>query len=728
MSSPMLNLSELRQSAMHLAQAAASFSDAAQAMAAAAQALCNAVPEEDEANTVQISTEDVVVDNHSVESHDAPGAPNLNDDMKDKPEAAVQAQTTLVEDNENDYYMSDHDEEYVHALLRRQQEDTLQWDKVAAKDTVYVHTDQQTAAKSSSPKPHRDQVSSSCFPKRILVQSEADILATVCALAQQFDKVFCYLHWPLRSLGLYQKIIKDVSRTFVYSMTLQSPNRILEMFDKQSKAVMIFHETFDTKIVPRVKNRFCIIHTGWPRSVERYKAQITFQETPNVFLVAPSEGKGLYASSAQLLQHTTSRGDSGVAFPGGEITTMESRLQASLSTVADNLKEKAYMDWIETHSRGGQRYMPSWTPAMMAQYANEYILGVLQYKVSLVDSLSGTPEERLLPLLPAQFVSQHQLEEAVEEGLLEMAIDDSGINHGSHLPSDTQQGRQGHKYSYPDVLRVQKYSYILRDEYDLIPTACALVGLYDKLMCYATGSPYLIKLIKKLILGTNNVDVLTVDAVTPAETARVINTFNAKERAVLLLREDTKLDTAVLPPKTSCILHIGWPVDYSNYDHQTTHYPAHTAILIACIQDVDAFPSGLTILGQVAPFRNRAEVEATKLPALRLQVERLLGKETVQTKEQIYREWINDHGPHGQRRVASWSPITLALRANDYLLNALRYNSGSTSLNTPPGGLPALPKSFVEDSGLQQAAVAGILNILIQPVDEPHALSLEKTE
>ncbi|QRV75537.1 arginyl-tRNA synthetase [Ceratobasidium sp. AG-Ba] len=445
MSSPMLNLSELRQSAMHLAQAAASFSDAVQAMAAAAQALCNAIPEEDEANTVQISTEDVVVDNDAFEYHDLPGAPNLNDDMEDKTGTARQPQTTLVEveNNENDYYMS------VHALLRRQQDDILQRDKVATKDTVYVHTDQQAPGNLSSRTPHRDQVSSSYFPKRILVQKEADILATVCALAQQFDKVFCYLHWPLRLLGLYQKIIKDVTRTFVYSMTLQSPKRVLEMFDKQSKAVVIFHETFDTKIVPRANNRLCIIHTGWPCSVECYKAQITFQETPNVFLVAPSEGKELYASSPQVLQQTTPWDNSEVPFPDGITTTMESRLQTSLSTVAESVREKAYMDWIETHSRGSQRYMPSWTPAILARYANEYILGVLQYKLSLVDSLSGIPGERPLPQIPAQFVSQHQLEEAVEEGLLEMAIDDSGISHVSHSPSDPQQGHESHKNSHP---------------------------------------------------------------------------------------------------------------------------------------------------------------------------------------------------------------------------------------------------------------------------------------
>ncbi|QRW04448.1 hypothetical protein RhiLY_03447 [Ceratobasidium sp. AG-Ba] len=288
MSSPMLNLSELRQSAMHLPQAAASFSDAVQAMAAAAQALCNAIPEEDEANTVQISTEDVVVDNDAFEYHDLPGAPNLNDDMEDKTGTARQPQTTLVEveNNENDYYMSD-------------------------------------------------------------------------------------------------------------------------------------------------------------------KAQITFQETPNVFLVAPSEGKELYASSPQVLQQTTPWDNSEVPFPDGITTTMESRLQTSLSTVAESVREKAYMDWIETHSRGGQRYMPSWTPAILARYANEYILGVLQYKLSLVDSLSGIPGERPLPQIPAQFVSQHQLEEAVEEGLLEMAIDDSGISHVSHFPSDPQQGHESHKNSHP---------------------------------------------------------------------------------------------------------------------------------------------------------------------------------------------------------------------------------------------------------------------------------------
>ena len=46
------------------------------------------------------------------------------------------------------------------------------------------------------------------FQRRIIVDSEMDVLPIVCAVSRGFDKVVIYMHCALPSVPLYQKIVR----------------------------------------------------------------------------------------------------------------------------------------------------------------------------------------------------------------------------------------------------------------------------------------------------------------------------------------------------------------------------------------------------------------------------------------------------------------------------------------------------------------------------------------
>ncbi|KAG9083069.1 hypothetical protein FRC06_004706, partial [Ceratobasidium sp. 370] len=764
--------SRFRHAASCLAQAAVSLSAAAQAMSSAAEALSVAIPQfEDLFSRPLVHSGETVAPSKPGTSSNEPATHSLGvqpnsglepaEPMESLGSVDYQEQDTSIDDN--DYYPSDEDEEYIYALLKRQEEEKIRQENIENPPaaTIVTHPSRSPSAQPSGRAPVAPdsganpgaQPSSLPFSKRILVQREADVVLIACALSQRFDKVFCYMHYPGHSLPLYRKIFKDVNKTFVYLMTNLSPDWLLPVFENQKKAVLLLHETFRTPLPVKSTDSFCIIHVGWPRDAERYLAQTRFQNTQNSVLVAYSGDQTIYPACSKIMSHTTPWPNQDYVSLRKFADTLRPRLNFALSSVSLIVKEKAYTDWIEAYGRGGPRYVPSWTPSMLVQRANVYLLECLRYGAHQPGSNTAHLLEQPLPQVSAQFVKQNGLESAAQAGLMQVIQVNSGLNLVSDLPKSNE-GQKNENIKAPsmeasgiatgvtqaagstllpssgDTSKTvtgavptplpqtqtvdsvpapaqppQKYSLILRDEFDILPTACAIIRDYDKVICYVTSSVSSLAFIKRVMHGSTNADIIVIKATSPIELTRVSNEFNAKKRAVLLLTEDVSSAVVSSSPEKSCMLHMGWPKNYNNLNQ----YRTNTTILVACMRDADIFPSGLKILSQMTPYPNRADFEAQTLPAARVAVDSLLEKESIRTKEQLYTEWIEDHGPHGRRRVLSWTPITLALRANDYLLNVLWYHPSATSST---GALPLLWAGFVERNGLQKAVEAGILNIV----------------
>ncbi|KAG8698277.1 hypothetical protein FRC09_007321 [Ceratobasidium sp. 395] len=694
---------DFRHAAESLAQAALSLSEAARAMSSAAEALSIATPSTESLRSHRCACSIQSIVPGEITSPQRGAAAHDLGEQTD-PERQPTGHGDLfaeVDDKEeieyhfsgDDYYTSDEDEDYINALLKQQQDEKAHRNTLAtlpnsiltdhaSRSPVVRLPGQSSAPSTVAPDSAANpaiQTPSPIDRKRILVQTEADILLVVSALSQRYDKVFCYMQYPTPSLGLYQKIMKDTSKTFVYVMAANwSSNSLPKMFEKQKKAMMLFHETFGASPPPGAADNFCIIHVGWPRSTERYLLQTACREASLSVLIACSDDQNVCPAGSEILSFTT-------PWPDQDYE--------SLRTVLPEVKGKAYTDWIEAYGQGGQRYVPSWTPSVLVKRANIYVLETLQYG-TVQQSATLHTDQQSPPPVSVQFVKQNKLEPAAREGLLRIIQGSPGLNSmldldtgdqrttpGVSATGDTPQTlpQKGYtvKPKHTTNRQPQCYSYILRDEFDVLPT----------------------------LQSATLADIITINNLSLMETTNAANQLSMKKHTVLLLAGD------VCPQYTPEEI-------FERYNPnpdiaRSNQHRADTNILLACMQDVDLFPAGLKILGQVTPYPNRAEIEAQMI-STRAAVGSVLLHEPAKTKEQFYIEWIHDHGPSGRRRVLSWTPITLALRANDYLIHVLRYQPDTADATSLKEGesLPPLPVDFIDLNGLRRAAEIGILNMI----------------
>ncbi|EUC62826.1 antioxidant, AhpC/TSA family protein [Rhizoctonia solani AG-3 Rhs1AP] len=128
--------------------------------------------------------------------------------------------------------------------------------------------------------------------------------------------------------------------------------------------------------------------------------------------------------------------------------------EEALSEVPFEMKEEAYLDWIHSHSKQGPRFVSSWTPSTLVNRANEFILGPLAYRSPASLTQESTPQAPLtdrLPEVPMEFVAQHGLQAAVDEGLLRIEVEaddthihDLGSNSASRLSAEDTRTQGAH--------------------------------------------------------------------------------------------------------------------------------------------------------------------------------------------------------------------------------------------------------------------------------------------
>ncbi|KAG8734043.1 hypothetical protein FRC10_011988, partial [Ceratobasidium sp. 414] len=162
-------------------------------MSSAAEALSVAIPEfEGIFLRPPVHSGEVVADSprNGPATHSPGDQPNSGPEPTEPKESLVgidhKERDTSVDDN--DYYPSDEDEDYIYALLKRQQEEKLRQGNVEnlPPATVVTHPSRPSSAQPSDRTPAAPdstmnlgaQPSSLSFSKRILVQREADVVLT----------------------------------------------------------------------------------------------------------------------------------------------------------------------------------------------------------------------------------------------------------------------------------------------------------------------------------------------------------------------------------------------------------------------------------------------------------------------------------------------------------------------------------------------------------------------
>ncbi|KAJ1300109.1 hypothetical protein OPQ81_002590 [Rhizoctonia solani] len=354
---------------------------------------------------------------------------------------------------DSDYYLSDEDDDkYIKALLRRQQRPEPDFEvkeKTNEKTTPVSHPSRSSVSSylttrtlSVLPNPQPSNTSHSIdtpnpvthFERHLLVDLETDVIPTVCALTQRFPKVICYIQCALPSIMTYYRIIKHVTESIVYAVTrpsISQSDNTWGAFTRQGKVIILLPETLSSNTPLQAVGNICVIHVGWPSSVQRYRSQLALHDAPYSALVACIQDKQIFPSCEELIGETVPWPLEDQQLLANEVSRLFPKYEAAIMQIPLETKDKFYHDWIEAHGPRGQRYVSTWDSVALVNRANLYISDVLGYNRSGNDW--SMPR---FPLAPHLFVSRNGLDDAVNNGILSSDDRDSGLNHRMDLPND----------------------------------------------------------------------------------------------------------------------------------------------------------------------------------------------------------------------------------------------------------------------------------------------------
>ncbi|QRW18551.1 hypothetical protein RhiXN_03475 [Rhizoctonia solani] len=266
---------------------------------------------------------------------------------------------------------------------------------------------------------------------RILVENELDVLLTVCALIGQNQRVICYMPSGTPPLSFYKPLIEAVTGAVAYFPERMSPTRRDAAYKRTleaSNSVALVPGTLLPDILMEGENTW-VIYVGWPPSHEKYLSRFKKHRAQNNVIVAYSGDLELYTLSPSLMDITQ-------IWPGRDsldasIDKLRHVFDDSLAKISDELKEKVYADWIQTHGVYGPRYVKAWDPIKLVEQANCYLVHILLYRYK--DLVSNNLESKILPRVSWGFVTQNLLEPAYEAGVLQVKDRDSSPDHISSL-------------------------------------------------------------------------------------------------------------------------------------------------------------------------------------------------------------------------------------------------------------------------------------------------------
>ncbi|CAE6449636.1 unnamed protein product, partial [Rhizoctonia solani] len=151
--------------------------------------------------------------------------------------------------------------------------------------------------------------------------------------------------------------------------------------------------------------------------------------------------------------------------------------EVMLTEISLEMKTVVYQDWIQFHAIHGPRHVKIWTSSIVVENANNYLRNVWQW------SGPHTGDDIPLPEVSPRFVTQNELQSAVEEGALRVETD-----------SDSDIPPPGLSPRPPVVLEQNEFRlttghtyFVLDEEFDAIPLMCFISGKYRKLICLLEG-------------------------------------------------------------------------------------------------------------------------------------------------------------------------------------------------------------------------------------------------
>ncbi|KAG8711243.1 hypothetical protein FRC11_003332 [Ceratobasidium sp. 423] len=619
-------------------------------------------------------------------------------------------------------------------------------------------------------------------PYRLLLDDEAEVLLVLCSLVYDLPKVVCYFACGAPSLKVYKSLIDGVAET---KAIIPDPpgestvNLCFDKFLKERRSIILLSETDIPSAQAKEASEYAVIHVGWPANKGQYVAQRRAHHASTNIMLACSGDKDIYPSGSAIMSQT-------IAWPGdtggfrASVDILRPLFEERLSEVSFEMKEEVYLDWLHLHSSQGSRSVSSWTPGELVNRANRFILGPLAYRSpgSLAQrSTLQTPLADLLPEVSAEFVTQHGLQPAVDEGLLRVETD--AVVEDTHEPNSNSADRsaedtrsriaevhlsqplkdrnpaegtgsvqptpdaaerttpddKGDENQGPDLgfdigegseyqteilstntTTTKPLTQDPVDSEDPKQSYRLLVDTEADVLLFVTLS---LRTYKLMIENVAEIPVDILDPSTPEEQGQAYTNFLENPGSILLVPE-TLLPELDIKGEGSWVIHVGWPASGAQYIAQTRAHRAQNNILVAYTGDQSVYPSGDSIIKLTEPWPKDGASFRASVSILRSLYEVMLSVISLEMKTRVYLDWIQLHGIHGPRHVEAWTPSIVIQRANAYLLEGLRWNGEHTGGDIP---LPEVSREFVTQNNLESAVLEGILEVE-DPDSDPSAPSL----
>ncbi|KAJ1300105.1 hypothetical protein OPQ81_002586 [Rhizoctonia solani] len=587
-------------------------------------------------------------------------------------------------------------------------------------------------------------------PYLIIVENESDGLLSACTLIGKYQQVVCYVPCGTPPLLFYKQLvgITGISVYFAERISAAKRDTSYKQWLQKDSSVILIPGTISSEVVMEGNNSW-VIHIGWPSNREKYLSQLKTHQAKNNIIIAPSIEIDLYPSCASIMAITQAWPKLGDSFTAS-VHDLRPSFENTLAKISDDVKEKVYADWIQSHGVYGPRYVKSWDSVMLVQQANHYLLHVLKYGLKRL--ASSTPEEKLLPEVSPGFVAQNLLESAVQAGALHVKHDDAGLNHISSLaqadlvspaPSTAKIGTSSAGVSVPSTpgqllsgLKTKELSknprvetgseqadfelnpghtyFTIEEDFDAIPLICFIAGHHDKSVCFLEGQGSLRhyqKLFDKILQSKSVV-------IAPEATNSEQANYEAAARfasssvpAMLLLTYGTtNLPSPLREKRVGCCVYWGFHLPLKQAKkHRDQLLCSSTTMVTSKAQqnelkrhstDITEHPSARTLLdlgtrSLLWPMRNTTvSVLMTEETIIKgLYVNRIYGLGTVSRTERSAEEVV---------RMANQYAAKVLLRGT--------LDDGSENFPPVAGRLP-IPRTVVERFSLQPAINVGLASV-----------------
>ncbi|KAF8755199.1 hypothetical protein RHS01_05390 [Rhizoctonia solani] len=237
---------------------------------------------------------------------------------------------------------------------------------------------------------------------RILVDQEADVLLFVCALIRNRRKVICYMNCSIPTFHMYKKLINDVTKTAVYTITKITTTEITEVgqkFLEAERSILLLPETITPSIeIDDVDSAIPNANTD--------EDQRLIHQAQNSIIVAYSGDEELHPAGAAIMWQSQ-------AWPGdadsfrASVALLRPIFNQSLALIPAEMKAKVYPVGV--------------------------ITATAPEAIDICVKIPGVFSSRSF----AWICDTHGLQSAMMEGILLVKSPGSGVNHISSLPKTT---------------------------------------------------------------------------------------------------------------------------------------------------------------------------------------------------------------------------------------------------------------------------------------------------